>query len=70
MMMSLWKDAPPVEQPEVIEPRRNLDNESLPSNTSEHCHLADRNGTLLGHLEVDRELIPNPSMVMKNTAAD
>jgi hypothetical protein len=55
---------------EVINPRRNLDDESLPSDTSEHCHLADRNGTLLGHLDVEREIVPNPSMFSKNRVAD
>jgi hypothetical protein len=71
MMKNLKKEVPQGEQVvEVIQPRWNLDDESLPSNTSEHCHLADRNGTLLGHLDVERELIPNPSMYSKNRVAD
>ena len=42
----------------------------MPSNTSEHCHLVNRDGTLLGHLRVEREIMPNPSMSYKNTVAD
>lgn len=70
-MKNLKKSVAPAEAPvpDVVQ-RRNLDDESLPSNTSEHCHLADRNGTLLGHLVVEREIIPGPSMFSKNSVAD
>lgn len=59
-----------LKEEDEIQQMIDLDNESLPSNTSEHNHLADRSGTLLGHLDVEREIIPNPSMFSKNTVAD
>jgi hypothetical protein len=43
----------------------NNDHESLPSNTSEE--LADSGVNLEG---IDREIVPNPSMAIKNPIAD
>lgn len=44
------------------------DNGTMPSNTSEHDHLDG--STLLGHLNLEREFIPNPGMSVKNVPSD
>jgi hypothetical protein len=46
--------------------------ESLPDDTSEHNHIVENDQclliatSLLGHLNVDREIVPKPSMIKKN----
>ena len=53
------------------------DKESCPSDTSEHNHIAlsenvseSNDKTLLGHLNVERQIIPKPSMIVKNDTCE